>query len=184
MRKTNFSIIFVFRSCCYQSKHFKGLFLSALKPSSPLRSSVMTFKCERDFGSWLKKQTATAQLETDATCWTGAGWNLGTRWKTGSGWESSGCSPLLLSAVWVTVEEVRGLFLFLPCPAPCCSPPALYPFCGTYLPSLCLPLPPPSSFSPPCRLWSCFNLIEISLHTERTYRTRAPLREDQRGPNQ
>lgn len=82
----------------------------------------------------------------------------GTRPETGFG-SMQGTKWMQLTIEQATAERVRGLFLFLPAPRPAAwTPlPPLYPLVS-----------PCSPFSPPSRLWSCFSLIEISLHTERT----------------
>lgn len=121
-------------------------------------TTKLTLKNNKAF----KKQTAVAKLETAATCWTGAGWNYRSRPETGFGclqrvpWRLARAARCSAGHCW---EGQRPVFVSSPAPRPAALPPlphAIYTF------SLLAPL------SPHFRPWSCFPLIEISLHTERT----------------
>lgn len=145
-----------------KQKCFKGSLWHSEKPLTSAKwcSENLTFKSNEDFFSgWLKKQTATAEPETAATCWTRAGRNFRTRPETGFG--SFATSPVNapLCSAGHCREGQRPVFvssLLLAPSTPSRHTPSLSP---------CLPESP---LSPPFRLWSCFPLIKISLHTERT----------------
>ncbi len=56
-----------------------------LQSGAPKSFTELTFKYNEGFRRRLKKQTATAELETAATCWTRAGRNFRIRLETGFG---------------------------------------------------------------------------------------------------
>lgn len=150
-----------------QKIFFKGLFSNNDRPLTPAKccSHKLTFKHNKDSSKRLKKQTATGKVETAGTCWSRAGQNFRTRPETGlislqrARWRFPSSACCSVGHCWEGQRPVfvsslpRVLLLARATP------------CDTHLLSPCLPEFPLYS---PFRLWSCFLLIKISLHTERT----------------